>query len=94
MSEAELVQLICAFRILAPMLSFLSTRESPYFRDNTVPLAINNISAGSKTQPGGYSDSHEELEQFSPNDNRHVSDVINALKHEDYSLYGKIGITI
>lgn len=81
MSEAELVQLICAFRILAPDVELsLSTRESPYFRDNTVPLAINNISAGSKTQPGGYSDSHEELEQFSPNDNRHVNDVINALK--------------
>ncbi|MFU9004488.1 2-iminoacetate synthase ThiH [Proteus sp. TSJ240517] len=81
MSEAELVQLICAFRILAPDVELsLSTRESPYFRDNTVPLAINNISAGSKTQPGGYSDSHEELEQFSPNDNRHVNDVINVLK--------------
>ncbi len=48
MSEAELVQLICAFRILAPDVELsLSTRESPCFRDNTVPLAINNISAGS-----------------------------------------------
>ncbi|STW66050.1 thiazole biosynthesis protein ThiH [Klebsiella michiganensis] len=34
----------------------LSTRESPWFRDRVIPLAINNVSAFSKTQPGGYAD--------------------------------------
>jgi hypothetical protein len=29
-----------------------------------IPLAINNVSAFSKTQPGGYADDHPELEQF------------------------------
>ncbi len=80
MNEAELVQLICAFRILAPNVELsLSTRESPYFRDHVVPLAINNISAGSKTQPGGYADTKEELEQFSPNDNRSAAQVADVL---------------
>ncbi|HFF1656201.1 TPA: 2-iminoacetate synthase ThiH [Providencia rettgeri] len=80
MNEAELVQLICAFRLLAPNVELsLSTRESPYFRDHVVPLAINNVSAGSKTQPGGYADTKEELEQFSPNDNRSAAQVANAL---------------
>ena len=35
MNEAELVQLICAFRLFAPDIELsLSTRESPYFRDH------------------------------------------------------------
>ncbi len=81
MSEAELVQLICAFRLFAPDVELsISTRESPFFRDHVIPLAINNVSAGSKTQPGGYADnSHEELEQFIPHDNRSVYQVANVL---------------
>ncbi len=81
MSEAELVQLICAFRLFAPDVELsISTRESPFFRDHVIPLAINNVSAGSKTQPGGYADnSHEELEQFMPHDNRSVYQVADVL---------------
>ncbi|KJF77045.1 thiamine biosynthesis protein ThiH, partial [Morganella morganii] len=57
MNEAELVQLICAFRLFAPDIELsLSTRESPYFRDHMVPVAINQVSAGSRTQPGGYAE--------------------------------------
>ncbi len=48
----------------------LSTRESPFFRDNIIPLVINTLSAGSKTQPGGYADNHQALEQFTVYDNR------------------------
>lgn len=52
-SEAQLVQIICAFRLFAPEAELsLSTRESPFFRDHMIPIAINSISAGSKTQPG------------------------------------------
>lgn len=80
MSEAELVQLICAFRLLAPDVELsLSTRESPYFRDHIIPLAINNVSAGSKTQPGGYADNKAELEQFAPHDNRNAQQVAQAI---------------
>lgn len=53
MDEKQLVQTICAFRLLAPEIELsLSTRESPRFRDHVIPLAINNVSAFSKTQPG------------------------------------------
>lgn len=69
--EAKLIQLICAFRLLAPEVELsLSTRESPFFRDNIIPLVINTLSAGSKTQPGGYADNHQALEQFTVYDNR------------------------
>ncbi|WP_234407714.1 2-iminoacetate synthase ThiH [Morganella morganii] len=81
MNEAELVQLICAFRLFAPDIELsLSTRESPYFRDHMVPVAINQVSAGSRTQPGGYAEEDDpELEQFSPHDNRSPQQVADAL---------------
>ncbi len=70
MDERQLVQTICAFRLLAPEIELsLSTRESPWFRDRVIPLAINNVSAFWK-RPGGYADNHPELEQFSPSDRR------------------------
>ena len=81
MSEKQLVQTICAFRLLAPEVELsLSTRESPWFRDRVVPIAINNVSAFSKTQPGGYADDdHPELEQFEPHDGRRPEEVARAL---------------
>jgi len=80
MSEAQLVQTICAFRLFAPEVELsLSTRESPDFRDRVVPLAINSVSAFSKTQPGGYADPQPELEQFSPDDHRTPQEVAAAL---------------
>ncbi|WP_245853331.1 phosphomethylpyrimidine synthase ThiC [Pasteurella oralis] len=51
-SDKQLLQAICAFRLFMPEIELsLSTRESPYFRDNVVPIAINTISAGSKRSP-------------------------------------------
>ncbi len=81
MSEKQLVQTICAFRLFAPEVELsLSTRESPYFRDRVVPIAINNVSAFSKTQPGGYADGDSpELEQFEPHDGRRPEEVARAL---------------
>jgi len=82
LNEKQLVQLICAFRLFAPDVELsLSTRESPYFRDHVIPLAITTVSAGSKTQPGGYAaDDKPELEQFEPHDNRPPAHVAEALK--------------
>ncbi|WP_333013119.1 2-iminoacetate synthase ThiH [Kluyvera sichuanensis] len=80
MDERQLVQTICAFRLFSPETELsLSTRESPWFRDRVIPLAINNVSAFSKTQPGGYADNRPELEQFSPHDARTPAEVASAL---------------
>ncbi|MFT4465324.1 MAG: hypothetical protein ACMX3H_12270 [Sodalis sp. (in: enterobacteria)] len=55
MDEAQLLQVMCAFRLLAPEVEIsLSTRESAHFRDHAVPIMVNSVSAGSKTQPGAY----------------------------------------
>ena len=54
-SDRELVQLVCAFRLFLPDVGLvLSTRESAKLRDGLIPLGITMISAGSHTEPGGY----------------------------------------
>ena len=55
MTDRELVQLACAFRLLFPDVGLvLSTRELPKLRDGLFPLGVTLISAGSHTEPGGY----------------------------------------
>jgi 2-iminoacetate synthase len=55
LSHRELAQLICAFRICFPDVGLvLSTREPARLRDGLVTLGITHISAGSHTEPGGY----------------------------------------
>jgi 2-iminoacetate synthase len=55
MSDRELVQFICALRLAFPEVGLvLSTREPAKLRDNLVPLGITMMSAGSHTEPGGY----------------------------------------
>ena len=54
-SERDFVQLLCALRLLLPDAGLvLSTREPAQFRDGVIPLGITMISAGSHTEPGGY----------------------------------------
>jgi 2-iminoacetate synthase len=55
MSDRELAQLVCALRISFPQLGIvLSTRERASLRDALVPLGVTMMSAGSHTEPGGY----------------------------------------
>ena len=55
MTDREMVQLICAFRLKFPDVGLvLSTREPARLRDGLMPLGITLMSAGSHTEPGGY----------------------------------------
>jgi 2-iminoacetate synthase len=61
LTEREMVQLVCAFRLLLPDVGLvLSTRESPALRDGLLPLGITMMSAGSHTEPGGYTGAGQE----------------------------------
>jgi 2-iminoacetate synthase len=100
MTDRELVQLICAYRLFREDVELsLSTREHPVFRDNVIKLGITTMSAGSKTDPGGYARPGDELEQFEINDDRspeQVGEMISAHGYEpvwkdwdrSYSLIG------
>ena len=53
--DARFIQLLCAFRLCFPQVGIvLSTRESPALRNALLPICITTMSAGSHTEPGGY----------------------------------------
>jgi 2-iminoacetate synthase len=55
MEERQMVQLVCALRLFLPDAGIvLSTRERPKFRDGLMAVGITMVSAGSHTEPGGY----------------------------------------
>lgn len=55
MTDRELAQLIAAFRVVFPQVGIvLSTREHASLREALFPLGVTMISAGSHTEPGGY----------------------------------------
>src|SRR6185295_18645052 len=55
MNDNELVQLVCSLRLMFPDIKLvLSTREPARLRDGLIPLGITLMSAGSHTEPGGY----------------------------------------
>jgi 2-iminoacetate synthase len=61
MTDRELAQLICAFRLMFPDVGLvLSTREPARLRDVLIPLGITLMSAGSHTEPGGYTGAGKE----------------------------------
>lgn len=85
MQDRDLLQLICAYRLWNPDLEIsLSTREHAYFRDHIIPLGITSMSAGSKTNPGGYVVEPESLEQFEISDERPVHEVVHKIKAMGY----------
>jgi 2-iminoacetate synthase len=84
-TEKELAQLIWAYRIFDPDLELsVSTRESQKFRDAMIGLGVTHMSAASRTDPGGYSQADESLEQFSINDDRNASEVAAAIRSKGY----------
>ncbi|WP_406732288.1 2-iminoacetate synthase ThiH [Vibrio scophthalmi] len=85
MTDKQLVQLICAYRLLNSEVELsLSTRESEVFRDNVLPLGITAMSAASKTQPGGYALEDSELEQFEISDERSASRVEAMIRSKGF----------
>ncbi len=55
MTDRELAQLVCALRITFPQLGIvLSTRERALLRDSLALIGVTMMSAGSHTEPGGY----------------------------------------
>ncbi|MDA1353547.1 MAG: 2-iminoacetate synthase ThiH [bacterium] len=83
-SDAELVQYICAFRLVFPdLIISLSTREKPLLRDSLMHIAITEMSAESCTDPGGYSGLGE-LEQFETSDKRTLIDVCELLARSGF----------
>jgi len=81
LSDKNLVQMILALRLcFADAGLTISTREPAYLRDHLVTLGITRMSAGSKTNPGGYSQTTGAVEQFEIDDSRTPTQIAAMLK--------------
>lgn len=76
-SDVEFRKLVAILRLAVPYTGIImSTRETPEMRRETFALGVSQISAGSRTNPGGYSESEEDASQFSLGDHRSLEEVI------------------
>ena len=90
MSDRELAQLTFAFRIFDHDVDIsFSTRERPRFRDNILSLGATSMSAGSKTDPGGYRTYPQSLEQFAVSDERSPLQVAADIRAHGYEAVWK-----
>ncbi|MBW8035821.1 MAG: 2-iminoacetate synthase ThiH [Planctomycetes bacterium] len=81
-SDTEMVQMMLALRLcFADAGIVLSTRERADFRDNLLKLAVTRLSAGSKTNPGGYSGKSDSAEQFQIDDDRTPEQMAGVIKN-------------
>jgi 2-iminoacetate synthase len=83
-SDRDIVQMMCALRLMLPETGFLlSTRESGELRDKLIGLCITQISAGSKTNPGGYTEGSSG-EQFEVSDSRKLEEMMEVVRKIGY----------
>ncbi len=84
-ADRDLVQMICALRLLLPDVGIvISAREAPAFRDGLFRIGVTHTSAGSHTDPGGYTEPNEATEQFEVADLRSPAEVANRLRELGY----------
>ncbi|MBM3497806.1 MAG: [FeFe] hydrogenase H-cluster radical SAM maturase HydG [Armatimonadetes bacterium] len=81
-SDDEFRRLVALIRLAVPYTGMiLSTRETPDMRRECMGLGVSQISAGSRTSPGGYTDHHEDEgeRQFTVGDDRSLDEVMHDL---------------
>jgi 2-iminoacetate synthase len=89
-TERDLVQAVCAYRLLSHEVELsLSTRENEAFRNRAFRLGFTTMSAGSRTNPGGYATAPDSLEQFAIDDGRSPAEVAGFLRGEGYEAVWK-----
>jgi 2-iminoacetate synthase len=77
-SDADFLKLVAILRLAVPYTGIImSTRENPELRRETFALGVSQISAGSRTDPGGYSEEEAiDAAQFSLGDHRPLDEVV------------------
>jgi 2-iminoacetate synthase len=75
-TDADFKKVVAILRLAVPYTGIiLSTRETAVLRRELLSLGVSQISAGSRTSPGGYHD-NKSLEQFSLGDSRPLDEVM------------------
>lgn len=86
-SDIDFRKIVAILRLAVPYTGIImSTRETGTMRRDTFALGVSQISAGSRTNPGGYSDSLHEDDgsQFCLGDHRPLDEVIRDVAEMGY----------
>lgn len=85
-SDLDFRKIVAILRLTVPYTGIImSTRETPNIRRETFALGVSQISAGSRTNPGGYTGNEEEdMSQFSLGDHRSLDEVIQDITQLGY----------
>ena len=79
-SDLDFKKIIAILRLAVPYTGLiLSTRESAEIRRECYALGVSQISAGSRTNPGGYSEGENTAGQFQLGDHRSLDEVVHEL---------------
>lgn len=85
-TDNDFRKIIAILRCAVPYTGMiLSTREQPEMRREALALGISQISAGSRTNPGGYAENEDyDASQFSLGDHRPLDEVIRDIAEHGY----------
>jgi 2-iminoacetate synthase len=86
-SDVDFRKIVAILRTAVPYTGIImSTRETPNIRRETFAMGVSQISAGSRTNPGGYStdEGESEASQFSLGDHRPLDEVIRDVASLGY----------
>jgi len=86
-SDLDFRKIVAILRLAVPYTGIImSTRETAHMRRDTFALGVSQISAGSRTNPGGYTDSLHEDDgsQFCLGDHRPLDEVIRDVAEMGY----------
>ena len=85
-SDVDFRKIVAILRLGVPYTGIImSTRETANMRRESFALGVSQISAGSRTNPGGYADEQKDDEaQFSLGDHRHLDEVVRDVSDLDY----------
>lgn len=83
--DVDFKKIIAILRLAVPYTGIiLSTRERPEIRRDCLELGVSQISAGSRTNPGGYGHEGEHDAQFSLGDHRSLDEVVRDLAEHGF----------
>lgn len=84
-SDADFKKIVAILRLAVPYTGIImSTRETAKMRRETFAMGVSQISAGSKTNPGGYEEEDDISGQFSLGDHRSLDEVIRDVAAMGY----------
>lgn len=80
LSDKDIKKVVAVYRMAVPYTGIiLSTRESGELRDELINLGVSQMSAGSKTNPGGYEEDDKKGNQFEGNDERSLDEMLRVI---------------